>query len=242
MSSGVGLLCLQIIRADIDLCHKDENDAMEWHELLKETCLLIRGLSIHDDMRREMSCAFDNGRFFMSSDAMPALMRLAFDFERYPSTAAAAISAVRQLITSEEAVQTAASCGATELPLAILSSASPPLDIVRSVTGLLRNLCADDNRKSRLVTDGTLSRLITLLTTPQYSTDYKLVEHGLACLAAMSLRSVPNSRRIVEVGALDPLIKGMRSHYSPTGAALQRQGCLAIRNIAARAPSAIHQC
>ena len=50
----------------------------------------------------------------------------------------------------------------------------------------------------------------------------------------MSLRSPSNSYRIAETGAIDVLVTVMRRH-SDRGA-VQRQACLAIRNIAARCP------
>lgn len=50
----------------------------------------------------------------------------------------------------------------------------------------------------------------------------------------MSLRSPTNANRIVSTGALDIIVTVMRK-YSQKGS-LQRQACLAIRNIAARSP------
>ena len=32
------------------------------HSVVKEGCNLLRGLCLHDDMRKEMSCAYENGR------------------------------------------------------------------------------------------------------------------------------------------------------------------------------------
>ena len=206
----------------------------QWFNLLRETCQLIRELCVHNDDRREMSCAYDNGRMFVSANVVPVLISLASKFETEPNVAAAAISAVRQLITSEEAVQVVAANGGLDLPLAVLGSAKPPVTLVRSVAGLLRNLCADDARKAKLIADGSLSLLVRILESPDYNSDHKCVEHILACIAAMALRSPRNANRIVEVGAVEGIVRGMRIH--PQRELLQRQGCLAIRNIAARSP------
>jgi hypothetical protein len=109
-----------------------------------------------------------------------------------------------------------------------------PVELIRSVTGLMRNLCADDDRKHRLVGDGTLKLLIACMASVDISADALFMEHAFACCAAMTLRSPGNSAMIVSSGALDHIVAGMRRHADK--AALQRQACLAFRNIAARCP------
>lgn len=52
--------------------------------------------------------------------------------------------------------------------------------------------------------------------------DSVLIEHGAACLAAMSLRSPTNSAKIVECGAIEVLVRCMRSHSDKSS--MQRQG------------------
>eukprot|EP01036_Dinobryon_divergens_P013586 gene13586-18328_t len=159
-------------------------------------------------------------------------MRFALDFLKQPTLAAAAMSATRQLVLSEDAVLVVAEHGGMELPKAVLSTPSAAIPLVRSVVGLMRNLCADDQRKNRLVNDGTMSLLLQALTSEEYLPDFSFAEHALATLAAMSLRSPLNAARILEVGGIDAMLKAMRRH--PTREALQRQGCLAVRNIACR--------
>jgi hypothetical protein len=45
----------------------------------------MRGLCIHDDMRKEMSCAHDNGKFFISAPpTVPSLMKLSANFKTLP--------------------------------------------------------------------------------------------------------------------------------------------------------------
>lgn len=99
----------------------------------------------------------------------------------------------------------------------------------------MRNLCADDIRKDKMVADGSMDVLIAAMNQEKYAADASLMEHGFACLAAMSLRSPSNSQRIIDTGvAIDMLVKNMRRHKDKQP--LQRQCCLAVRNIAARSP------
>jgi hypothetical protein len=240
-------------------------------KLLKECCQLLRGLCIHDDLRREMSCAYENGRFFLKQPLLvPSLLSLSGRFASQPSLASAALSAAKNLITTEESVQVMSQHGAMELPRRILSHCLqwaadsnkslsnlplPPQpqnhtiiqpissmtsalarSLAKSTIGLMRNLCADDIRKDRLVADGTLDTLIGIMNNDDmFACDAALMEHAIACLAAMSLRSPSNSQKIVDSGvAVELLVKNMRRHFSHQS--LQRQGCLTLRNIAARSP------
>lgn len=204
--------------------------------LLQEACQLVRGLCIHDDYRKEMSSAYENGRFFIKqSNFMQSLVALAKQFRAQPAVAAAALWAARNMVNTEEAVQIISQCGAIDLITDILSWDESSLSLAKSAVGLMRNVCADDVRKDRLVADGTLDLLILAMTKEVYANDYPFMEHALACLACMSLRSPSNSQRIVQTGqSMELVVKTMR-RFSDKGA-LQRQACLLLRNIAARCP------
>jgi hypothetical protein len=220
----------------IKLLHTDRPQNLEgWSDVKKVACYVLRGLSVHDDYRKEMSCAHDNGRFFLgSTNTVPALMKLSQDFRERPSLASAALSAARNLITTEEAVLVMCQHGGMKLSKEILSLPDAPPSLVRAIIGFIRNLCADDSRKENLVCDGSMALMVAALSESRFSEDSGLIEHGAACLAAMTLRSPSNSEKIVECGAIEVLVKCMRNHVDKP--ALQRQGCLAIRNIAARCP------
>ena len=90
--------------------------------------------------------------------------------------------------------------GALELTRSILLSRGSDLSLMKSVIGLMRNLCADDVRKDKLVADGTLDLLIAKMGDEVYAADAALMEHAFACLAAISLRSPSNAQRILDTG------------------------------------------
>mmetsp|Transcript_33906 Transcript_33906/g.74672 ORF Transcript_33906/g.74672 Transcript_33906/m.74672 type:complete len:552 (-) Transcript_33906:1013-2668(-) len=207
-----------------------------WAAVLEEGCQLMRGLCLHDDLRRDMSCAYENGRYFIKQQGVVgALMGLSCEFRLHDGLASAALLAARNMITTEEAVAVMAHHGAIELIRSILSHPNASVSLVRSAAGLMRNVCADDVRKDRLVGDGSLDLLVAVMSREEYAKDGGLVEHAVACLAQISLRSPSNSQRIVSAGnALDILAQAMRRYSDRSG--LQRQGALTIRNIAARCP------
>lgn len=158
----------EMMRQDISttlmnlLAKKRELD-IAWSSVLYETCMVIRGLCIHDDMRKEMSCAYDNGKIFLTGESTEGtskekcfkmLISFAKYFKEHTEMAAAGLAAARQLITSEESVKVATQYGAMELPVQILQWSDAPMPLLRSVCGMMRNMCADDARKNKLVTDG----------------------------------------------------------------------------------------
>ena len=229
MAWKVGELLVKILNVE-----NDRELDTEWLQVLLLACHTVRGLCVHDDFRKDMSCAYDNGKYFISADVMAFLLHYSRQFQQYPALAAAALSAAKQMITTEEAVKVAAHHGAMDLPIAVLSWSDSSLSLIRSVAGVMRNLCADDIRKDRLVADGSMALLVAALSSDKFSVDFTFCEHALACLAAMSLRSPSNSEKIMNCGAAEIIVQSMRKY--PDKGALQRQACLSVRNIAARCP------
>jgi hypothetical protein len=122
--------------------------------------------------------------------------------------------------------------GIMTLSLAIYSYTGSTGALIRSVTGLMRNLCVDDIHKNTLVSDDTLLALIGRVADSKHSDDYTFLENAYACFAAMSLRNPHNAYKIYEHGAIVLMINGMTRHSKLQ--ALLRQGCPTLRNIAAR--------
>ena len=204
-----------------------------WSNIVSDACVVLKGMCVHDDIRREMSCAMDNGKFFLAYPGLvSALMTSAAVFATVPTLAGQALAAAKTLITTEDAVKTMALHGAMTLPAEILAFPQAESSLTRNCLGFMRNLCADDIRKDRLVADGSMRLCVNAMSKEQHSADRTLMEHGAACLAAMSLRSPQNSYKIAETGAIEILVKGMRKH--PMNGAFQRQCALCMRNIAAR--------
>lgn len=241
MKAGLGSLLNDIITSI-----SDSNIAPA---VLEKACYVMRGLCIHDDIRKEMSCAFDNGKFFMKQSAViPSLITLAGRYnlddqsesKENVAVAAAALSAAKALVTTNEAVQILSLHGINELLCTLIAKAlaekTPlPVVLVRSAVALLRNIAADDARKDQLIGNGALEATVRIMNSEPYNQDASLIEHGFGCLAQFSLRSPGNSQRIVNSQvALEMIVKSMRKFFDRDG--LQRQACLTIRNIAGRCP------
>ena len=89
--------------------------------ITRHTCLLMRGITNPDDLRREISCALENGRALVSRGAVPLLVGIArgalqaatasesasedeTDGTKHTDVASAAFLALRQLAITSESV------------------------------------------------------------------------------------------------------------------------------------------
>ncbi|CAB9511968.1 armadillo repeat containing 6 [Seminavis robusta] len=134
------------------------------------------------------------------------------------------------------------------------------MSILTALIGLYRNLSANDELKTTLCRSpqqsivGPLIATLQSLTEPTTTTTTstrtvsagtkatltKLQEHVCATLGSMALRQPQNAQKIVEEyqGHLVILKAMQQSQHSPL---VQRQGCLAIRNLASRASDTTRQ-
>lgn len=150
------------------------------------------------------------------------------------------LSALRVLAIHDEIVQTMTAVG-------VLDTARKALDhydqsdhatnaLMTATMGLLRNLCANDEIKTTLClgsSGGSPSVVPAMLTVAQGSLKEALLqEHVCGTVAAMALRKPKNAGQLIELGAPAAVLTAMKQH--PKNVVLQRQGCLAIRNLASR--------
>jgi hypothetical protein len=138
-----------------------------------------------------------------------------------------------------------------------ISGLTTTLSLATATMGLVRNLCANDEVKTTIcksslpsilqvmqqylnedesVQGSSTSSSSSSSSSPQSSRRTKshaiLQEHACGILAAMALRQPQNAHAIVEAGGHVLIFGSMRAF--PNKVTLQRQGCLAVRNIASR--------
>ncbi|KAL7531752.1 hypothetical protein ACHAWF_003897 [Thalassiosira exigua] len=172
--------------------------------------------------------------------------------------AAAALTGLRVLAVNDEIIQTMVALGALSTVVEALelgASASTGADgsdrvpespdagrpkrqrLAAGSLGLARNLCGNDEIKTNLCL-GSADRcppsvLGCLLRAMHIYPSVALVqEHACGTLAAMSLRRPANARAILDAGGPRWVLLAMKRHEDNVN--VQRQGALAVRNIASR--------
>lgn len=201
---------------------------------VREAALLLRAICMADDLSAKISGAHERTRDLAAVGAMEALLARCADFEADAPVLSALLSALKQLCTSEEAVRQAAAGGALAVATRALGSHGGDAAMARSCLGLFRNAAADDDVKHRVCEPALLAMLLAAM--DAHGADALLQEHGCGAIAAAVLRRPDLSERCVGSGAARRIVAAMRRH--PGAVALQRQACLAVRNMAVRAEPA----
>ena len=113
-------------------------------------------------------------------------------------------------------------------PSPVLLPGSPP----PQAAALLRNLAGNDAVKTSLCTASNLRLLLGAVAT--HAEDPAMAEHVAATFGAMALRVPSNCDRILAAGGGRMIANAMRRF--PGAVPLQRQSCLAVRNLVGRCP------
>jgi hypothetical protein len=220
-----------------------------------QACRLISTIGKFDDFRTPStntslpttSCAHEAAMAFYKHDAVPILYTIVHECMNETTTTdnttallETSLSALRVLAIQHDIVESMVEVGVLDLIPTILVEYCKSLTILAATLGLIRNMCAHDVVKTQVCRpNGILQTILTAM--QRYPQHEQIQQHACASMAQMALRHPHNSRFIVEnVHGHVLIIQAMKHHTQ--NAVIQRQGALAIRNLASRCPKggAIH--
>ncbi len=209
-----------------------------------------------------VSSAHSNVKEFHRTGAVPKLHRIAREcldsFQENKETTESqdllcdSLAALRTMAIDNDIVQNMIALGILDTvrdglkvagEIATLSDEglTSTLGLATATMGLVRNLCANDEVKTTICKSSLPSILQVMQEylndkqdgKPKRSNGHAILqEHACGTLAAMALRQPQNAHSIVENGGHVLIFDAMRAF--PHKVTLQRQGCLAVRNIASR--------
>jgi hypothetical protein len=196
------------------------------------TPLPPKALVVNDDLRAQFSGTFDTAKECNEAGALALFLSAAkaADDLSEVSLLAHCVGTVRAFTVSNEATKAVGQRGGLELCRSVLSRHGGDRDAARATVALVRNLAANDDYKAKMGADETLALVVGAMSA--HEGDGVVVEHGLASFAQLTLRNVKNANKICETNGAEVALQAMRAH--PAKQALQRQGCLALRNIVSR--------
>jgi len=142
----------------------------------------------------------------------------------------ALLTTLRVMAVHDDIVQSMVAVGLLDTAMHILAS-SQGEELSTATIGMLRNVSANDEIKSTLCQSSVLLSIAQIA--DKYPDHALLQEHVCGLLGAMALRKPRNASRILQHDGARIVLAAMKRHDSNT--VLQRQGALAIRNIAGRA-------
>ena len=196
-------------------------------------CVALRHVGTADDLRKDFSSAYDSARALVDAGAVDVLLKAADAFSSDLGTLGAVLEALRTVAKNDDAVKMIAKGNGITMCAKVLETYPDDAAACRHAASLLRNMSASDNSKDVMCSNGTLELL--LASAKRHSDDAQLQEHFCATIANMALRRPQNAVKIVGLGGGNLVITSMHAH-AEQHANLQRQGCLALRNIVARSP------
>jgi hypothetical protein len=222
------------------------------HRIAKECLLEIQQKHDDDDSNENRNNQMTASQLQdLLCDSLAALRTMAIDNDIVQN-----MIALGMLDTVRDGLQVAGRVVTTqnESSSPSISGLTTTLSLATATMGLVRNLCANDEVKTTICKSSLPSILQVMQqylnedesvqgssssrqdVKPHSSRRTKshaiLQEHACGILAAMALRQPQNAHAIVEAGGHVLIFGAMRAF--PDKVTLQRQGCLAVRNIASR--------
>ena len=234
------LILLEIL----DTLSMTDKDSADHHRLVGgPLCRVVATVCTFDDFRLTegaptVSSAHANVQSFHQENGVVRLARYLQEKKEI-----SAILALRAMAIHDEIVQTMVAVGVLDTSTSLfqrLLSVDPneddqetTLEAMTAVAGLFRNVCANDEIKSKLcVGDKSIVRHMTCAM-EAYPDAAKLQEHACATFGAMALRSPKNAEYLIKQNdVVTWIVRAMRKH--PNRTTVQRQGALAIRNLVSR--------
>ncbi|KAI4466842.1 hypothetical protein MML48_2g00002134 [Holotrichia oblita] len=218
----------QIFAADV-LSHlksalHDPNSAV-----LQEVLGVLRALVLDDDPRLEFGRAHEHARA-IASDTLCAITNLLEKFKHDSAVINDLLLTLSALLVRTEFCKKVEDAGGIQIIHDAMNNFQDNDKIVKQCLKVLKALAGNDECKTHIIQRGIAPDIVMLM--QQHQKTAQTIIFGLACIAALSLRSPDNSKALFEAGAPDIIIHVMRIH--PDNESLQKNGSWAIRNMVSR--------
>ncbi|XP_045540199.1 armadillo repeat-containing protein 6 homolog [Papilio machaon] len=205
-----------------NLLNKTNNE-----QLITECLQVIRKLTLDDDVRVEFGRAHEHARE-LGAELLDTLTRL-LENNMKPPLVCDMMCTIACLLVRHELCALAAERGATLL-FTVLADNYDDLTVIHQATKLITALAGNDDVKRQLVKCGIVPIIVSLLS--RFASNATVTAQTLRCVSALALREPAHGRLLLDCGAPEPLAHCLKMH--PRNAAVQKNGCWAIRNMVAR--------
>eukprot|EP00041_Stephanoeca_diplocostata_P034535 m.1182727 g.1182727 ORF g.1182727 m.1182727 type:complete len:519 (+) comp24539_c0_seq2:240-1796(+) len=149
---------------------------------------------------------------------------------RDPKVGAELFKTLSQLASRDEYCKKMVDLGCLDYTLPAMAAFVGDENVCHGACSLLRAVAGNDDVKRIIGERGGIQQIVD--TMQKHLRSAKVGEQGAAALAALALKTPANAAMIVAVGGPHVLVKLMYMH--PAAVKLQRQACMAIRNMVVR--------
>lgn len=197
--------------------------------MLREVLSVLRALVLDDDPRLEFGRAHEHARA-IASDTLCVITSLLEKFKHDSAVINDLLLTLSALLVRTEFCKKVEDAGGIQIIHEAMNNFKNNDKIVKQCLKVLKALAGNDECKTHIMRRGIAPDIVMVMQLHQKTA--QTVIFGLACIAALTLRSPDNSKALFEAGAPDAIVDAMRMH--PDNESVQKNGSWAIRNMVSR--------
>jgi len=200
--------------------------------LVSRSCKLLRALVVDDDHRALMGKVQERAKLMVDADVIEALSQLLHDSCQTATADALAemLGLLARLCIKDEYCKKFVDAGGLDTLLPIMQSQLNDKAVARASCQLIKALCGVDDIKDTVCSSPLMQLIIDLFQGAAVAA--AVIEQACGVVAAIALRRPHNCARLAELNVGPMVVYAMRD--SPAELGVQKQGCLALRNMVAR--------
>ncbi|CAG9792334.1 unnamed protein product [Diatraea saccharalis] len=204
-------------------------------KVISEVMQLTRKFTLDDDIRVEFGKAHEHARELGSKLLEPLTKYLKENADS--AVVSETVSTMAALLVRHELCSLAADAGASNALLNALSQHYDNAALVTNATKLITALAGNDDVKRNLMKAGIAPVIVALLN--RHGSNAVAGAMLLKCISALTLREPDHSVQFFDNDAPEAIVNCLKIH--PDNAAVQKNGCWAVRNMVARCREQNHK-
>ncbi|CAH2986913.1 unnamed protein product [Chilo suppressalis] len=197
-------------------------------KLMSEVMQFTRKFTLDDDIRVEFGKAHEHSKELGASLIEPLTTFLKDNTNS--SIVCDTMSTLAALLVRHELCDVAAKAGASDALLAVLADNYDNVALATQASKLVTALAGNDDVKRNLMKAGIAPVIVALLN--RHGSNPVAGAMLLKCISALTLREPSHSAQFFDSDAPEAIVNCLKIH--PDNAAVQKNGCWAIRNMVAR--------
>lgn len=213
----------------LDCIERLETDDLE--SVILEACACLRTLTLDDDVRATFGKAHEYTKAIVTEyNGIQRLFRQLKTFHENATVAADLCRTINRLMVRNEFCQQGVDLGGLDTIASLMSLHMETQAMVRSCLSLVKVMSRNDDVKVAIVNSELLDQVLDTLN--RHSGSAPICEATFALIASLSLRNTTHCDIMMKKKAAPLIVYAMQVH--PDHAGVQKQACMAVRNLVAR--------
>ncbi|XP_011498450.1 PREDICTED: armadillo repeat-containing protein 6 homolog [Ceratosolen solmsi marchali] len=208
----------------LELSKKDANMS-----IVKEVCLVLRALTLDDDIRHEYGKAHEHATT-IARQILHTLTKLLSIYKSNEVIVGEIMLTLASLIVRNEFCQDFEDAKGIQFILDVFTNFPEVEKINWQALKLLKSLAGNDDVKAHIITSGIAPLIIYAIS--RLRSSEAVVTAGLACISALTLKSPSNAGVFYDCGAVSIIIDAIKAYLKCAN--VIQQASWAVRNMSVR--------